>query len=56
MRNDNLLIDDVLCFLNEIDLLDELADVESEKTKTCKKTIVKEYKQECLWKKIKFLN
>ena len=55
MHNDKLSIDDVLCFLNEVDLMDELDNIKSEK-KTCKKTIVKEYKRKRPRNMIKILN
>ena len=56
MHNDKLSIDDVLRFLNEVDLMDELDNIKSEKIKTCKKTIVKEYKRKCPRNMIKALN
>ena len=43
-------------FLNEIYLMDELDSIKSEKIKTCKKTIVKKYKQKCPWNMNKSLN
>ena len=39
MHNDKLSIDDVLCFLNEVDLMDELDNIKSEKMKTSKKQL-----------------
>ena len=45
MRNDKLSKDNILCFLKEVDLMDDLDTVKSEKLKPCKKTVVKGYKR-----------